>query len=233
MDSWSIDEIYTTQGTEYYYSDDKTNRKQLSEAEAKKYRNEASRGCIQYMGEFYPDAREAFSNLTDVGAPAVDAERELRIKSASASSTLVASSVDGMTYVAENLYDDDFSTPWVEGADGVGIGEKITIKLDGVHEVRSLFIYNGILKSKRRCMINGQVTKIEIDWGNGNKQTADVDVVNYPEEEKAILLSDLTPAYIQPDKECKTDTITITILGAMAGSKYEDVGISEIKVYGK
>ena len=233
VNTWSIDEIYTTQGTEYYYSDENTSNKKLSESEAKKYFNEASRGCIQYNGDFYSNAKEAFNNLKEVDEPIADAERELRIKSVVASSTLKANSVDGMTYVAENLYDGNFSTPWVEGVDGVGIGEKITIKLDGVHEVNSLLLYNGILKSKRRCMINGQTTKIEIDWGDGNKQTANVDVNDFPEEEKAILIADLRPTYIEPNKPCKTDTITITILGAVAGTKYEDVGISEIKIYGK
>jgi len=233
VNTWSIDEIYTTQGTEYYYSDENTSNKKLSESEAKKYFNEASRGCILYNGDFYSNAKEAFNNLKEVDEPIADAERELRIKSVVASSTLKANSVDGMTYVAENLYDGNFSTPWVEGVDGVGIGEKITIKLDGVHEVNSLLLYNGILKSKRRCMINGQTTKIEIDWGDGNKQTANVDVNNFPEEEKAILIADLRPTYIEPNKPCKTDTITITILGAVAGTKYEDVGISEIKIYGK
>ena len=82
-------------------------------------------------------------------------------------------------------------------------------------------------------MINGQTTQIEIDWGDGIKQTANVDVNNYPEEERAILIADLRPTYIKPDKQCKTDTITITILDAVSGSKYEDVGISEIKIYGK
>lgn len=233
VSTWSIDEIYTTQGTEYYYSDETTSNKKLTEAEAQKNFNEASRGCIQFDGDFYSNAKEAFDNLKEVDEPVADVERELKIKSVVASSTLSAKSVDGMTYVADNLHDDNFSTPWVEGVDGVGIGEKITIKLDGVHEVNSLLLYNGILKSKRRCMINGQTTKIEIDWGDGNKQTANVDVNNFPEEEKAILIADLRPTYIEPNKPCKTDTITITILGAVAGTKYEDVGISEIKIYGK
>ena len=233
VSTWSIDEIYTTQGTEYYYSDENNNNKKLSESEANKYFNEASSGCIRYEGEFYSNARDAFNNLKEVHEPVSDVARELRIKSVVASSTLNAKSVDGMTYVADNLYDGNYSTPWVEGADGVGIGEKITIKLDGVHEVDSLSLYNGILKSKRRCMINGQTTQIEIDWGDGIKQTANVDVNNYPEEEKAILIADLRPTYIEPNKPCKTDTITITILDAIAGTKYEDVGISEIKIYGK
>ncbi len=233
INTWSIDEIYTTQGTEYYYSDETTNNKKISESEAKKYFNEASMGCIKYEGDFYSNAREAFNNLKEVDEPIADVERELRIKSIVATSTLKANSVDGMTYVAENLYDGNFSTPWVEGVDGVGIGERITIKLDGVHEINSLLIYNGILKSKRRCMINGQTTKIEINWGDGNKQTANVDVNNYPEEEKAILIADLSPTFIEPNKQCKTDTITITILDAVSGSKYDDVGISEIRIYGK
>ncbi len=91
----------------------------------------------------------------------------------------------------------------------------------------------GLQQLSTACMINGQTTQIEVDWGDGNKQTANVDVNNYPEEEKAILIADLTPTYIEPNKPCKTDTITITILDAIAGTKYEDVSISEIKIYGK
>ena len=63
IDTWSIDEIYTAHGTEYYYSDENANNKKLSESEAKKYLNEASRGCIRFEGHFYSNAKEAFNNL--------------------------------------------------------------------------------------------------------------------------------------------------------------------------
>ena len=38
---------------------------------------------------------------------------------------------------------------------------------------------------------------------------------------------------IIPETECDTDTITITIMNAVAESKYEDTAVSEIEVYGE
>ncbi len=233
VSTWTIDEIYTTQGIEYHYSDGKGQNTTLSESEAQKYYSEAAKDSVLFEGKFCSSAEEAYKTLGNTPiSDSSNTERELSVKSVSATSELKAQSVDGMTYSPKNVCDGDFSTPWVEGVDGVGKGEQITIKLDSPHEITTLSLYNGILKTQRRCMINGQVKKIEIDWGNGNKQIVDTEIASFPETDDAIRISDLRPTIVQPDKSCTTDTITITILEAVRGSKYEDTGISEIKIMG-
>ncbi len=236
VSEWSIDDAYTTQGAEHYYSDQNTTRQKISDEEVQALRNKVEKGSVRFDGSFYPTAEEAYGLLNNDTVDANDEaglEKQLGIKSISATSELKVQSVDGMTYYAEHLSDGNYSTPWVEGVDGVGKGEKITIKLDSPHEITFVGIYNGILKTKKRCMINGQVKKVEIDWGNGDKQTADVKMMDFPETDDAILISELDPTFVRPEKPCTTDTITITILDAAPGSKYEDTGISEIEVWGK
>ena len=50
---------------------------------------------------------------------------------------------NGFTYKAERLIDGDKRTCWVEGADGFGIGEIITLYLDGTYDVSKMSITGG------------------------------------------------------------------------------------------
>ena len=158
--------------------------------------------------------------------------KALNIVDTSSSSKLNAKSKDNATYDSWNVCDGRFETAWVEGVDGSGSGESLTVVLDEPHVISDLIIYNGYLKTKRRYAINGQVTRMRIDYNNGYYQDVQLNTM-YPEEEEYYFAYDeLNPTAIQSECDRETDRITFTILEAERGSKYEDTAISEIEIYG-
>ncbi len=157
----------------------------------------------------------------------------LSVISVEASSVLKTTSKDNATYIAGNVSDGNYKTAWVEGVDGNGEGQILVLHLDGTHKISRLKIYNGYLKTKRRYAINGKVTSAMIDYGNGHQQLVNLNTMNLPEEESDFSFGELGETEIIPDGECETDTIIVTIMGAVAGSKYTDTCISEIEVFGK
>ena len=160
----------------------------------------------------------------------VFADKAVRIVSAEASSELDVVSKDNSTYHASNLYDGDTKTAWVEGVDGDGEGESVTLHLDDVHRISNVMIYNGFLSSKRRYAINGRVSKAIIDYCNGYEQEVNLLLMNPPEEETDFGVGELVRTSIAPEKEVYTDTIKITIVESVPGSKYHDTAISEIMI---
>ena len=162
-----------------------------------------------------------------------NAEEKLRISYAEASSVLNATSKDHATYIANNVADGNYKTAWVEGVAGNGEGQILILHLDGAHKISKLKIFDGYLKTKRRYAINGRITKAVIDYGNGYQQVVDLQIMNPPEVETDFSPDEMGETDIIPETECVTDTISITIMNAVAGSKYEDTAVSEIEVYGE
>ena len=128
------------------------------------------------------------------------------------------------SYGSDKLIDGDEKTPWVEGVDGTGEGEQITIHLSEPTNVYGILLYNGYLESDDLHAKNGTVTKVSVDFGNGVVVEKDVedltDYVEYPAPDK-----------IELEQSVMTDEIVITILGAQPGTKYDDTCIGEIIVY--
>ena len=160
-------------------------------------------------------------------------ETELFPVTAFATSELDVASKDNATYYASNVLDNSFKTAWVEGADGNGEGHSITLRLDGMHRISKLRVYNGYLKTKRRYAINGRVSKALIDYGNGYIQHVDLNVMYPPEEEVDFSPSEMGETIIYPEKEVRTDNITLSIVEVVPGSKYTDTAITEIDVFGE
>ena len=150
-----------------------------------------------------------------------NAEEKLRISYAEASSVLNATSKDHATYIANNVADGNYKTAWVEGVAGNGEGQILILHLDGAHKISKLKIFDGYLKTKRRYAINGY------------QQVVDLQIMNPPEVETDFSPDEMGETDIIPETECVTDTISITIMNAVAGSKYEDTAVSEIEVYGE
>ena len=200
----------------YYYGD-----QQVSEEEYESYKHKGDTKALSGSMTYE-------QILNKLGSPAGD---RLKIVGASATSELNVASKDNATYIATNASDGDIKTAWVEGVDGNGEGQSITLYLDGVHNISRLKIYNGYMKNKRRYAINGKVTKAIIDYGNGYQQTVNVNTVYVPEEEADFEPYEIIETVVVPEQDVSTDTITITIEEATAGSTYHDTAISEIIVY--
>ena len=150
---------------------------------------------------------------------------------ATASSTLPGQ--NGKTYDASNLIDGNLNTSWVEGVEGNGEGQTIEIGLGLTQTVHGVIIYNGYLENKYLYQVNGKVNKLTITGADGTSKTQDLYVPQFEAVEQPFSETDLVcdGTAIQFDAPIQTDKITITILGATPGEKYQDTCISEIKVY--
>ena len=130
------------------------------------------------------------------------------------------------TYKAENMIDGDYGTPWVENVDGVGVGETIQITLNSKTWVQEFILYNGYQLSQELCDMNGYVTKISVDFGNGIVREIDYSGGYYGDDKDYFSLNK-----VSLDRPVYTDSIKITILDAKAGSKFSDTCISEIELH--
>lgn len=158
-------------------------------------------------------------------------EKKLHIKTASASSYLAVKSKDGQTYEPEHLIDGDYTTAWLEGTDDLGIGESVTLYLGDTDRITRLLIYNGFMNTKYRYAVNGQVTRLLVEFGDGTSKTVDVNTMSVPEEKVLFDKSELNPTEIILDEPVSASTVKLTILDAIPGSKYKDVALSEIEVF--
>lgn len=172
-----------------------------------------------------PADTKAVADVSDSG------ENKLRIASIAASSELIAKSVDGATYYVQNAIDGDITTAWLEGVDGVGEGERISLLLDGKHDISKIVIYEGFMKSKYRYSINGRPTKISLEFDNGKTVTADIKITDPGTSDEPF--ADPSGTVISFDEPISSESVNITVLSAIAGTKYQDTAISEIEIYGK
>ena len=153
----------------------------------------------------------------------------VNISSVETSSTLPASK--DKSYAAENLIDNDYTTVWVEGASGDGIGETITIHLGKEQPVYGIQIVSGYTASYKQYSDNGVPTEFSVDFGNGAVAHGSLDEYYIGEQDPPEELANCSRSRIELDKPAVTDTITITITGARSGAKYDDTCASEIWVY--
>jgi len=180
---------------------------------------------------------EAAEEMPAQEEPAEEIKEELPIMEITpsriyASSELDAVSKDKATYFAENVSDGKLETAWVEGADGLGIGESLTLLFPSEVEITYLDIYSGYMKTKYRYTINGKPTYIRIETC-GEMNESELIVLDPGDEDVAFEPDEIDGTRITFHEPVKTDYLTITILDAVGGTKYEDVAISEIKVYGR
>ena len=88
------------------------------------------------------------------------------VSSVDASSTLTEGS-NTTKYHRNNVTDHSMLTAWVEGASGNGIGESITLNLDGEQLVHGFRIASGYMKSNTTYNENAAPTKLGIELSGG------------------------------------------------------------------
>lgn len=166
---------------------------------------------------------------------------------AEASSVLQSSSYGD--YKAENVLDRNPSTAWVEGVDGLGVGESITISADEPQKIHGISILEGYAKNQDIFSKNAYPYKFRLEFSDGSVIEAE------PEEYAAQSWSSETPIasrqykdytgrggssldeleynmdFISFGKVIETTYIKITILEVQPGTTYEDTCISEVIPY--
>lgn len=125
------------------------------------------------------------------------------------------------TYLASNVLDGNPSTAWVEGAEGNGTGETITLTLSGDKsgELTGVEIMNGYCKSQTTFSNNAcpRILEMSVDGEIWYRLTLErqmgVQKFQFPEALKTL-----------------PEEITFKILEVYEGQKYSDTAISEIRL---
>lgn len=152
------------------------------------------------------------------------AAAELTPSNISASSALYESGYDYNSY---NLNDWNYSTAWVEGADGDGIGEYVDYYFSERVRITSVAVLTGYCKDDYVFYINNAVTVLGMQTGSASADLYLSDSASGYQEGRGpveIMLSEpmICEGYVR-----------FTIKGVRSGSKYTDSCISEIHVYGE
>ena len=156
--------------------------------------------------------------------------RNEKINVTSVDATSELSPSNGKSYSGANLVDGDYSTVWVEGVSGVGIGESVTLHLDKTQPVYGIVICNGYTADYDLYSKNGTLASVKVDFGNG--KVVEENVGGYGSEYlEGDYLAEMNFNKIELGEPVMTDTITVTITSANVGMKYDDTCVSEIKVY--
>ena len=128
---------------------------------------------------------------------------------------------DDTKYHGNNINDFDIETAWVEGVEGYGIQEWISLNNNEYHIINSIHLNNGYQKSYKTFSENGYLKQFLLELGNGEHLIYNCDEINDNHfYNNTIIINLINPV--------KTDRIKLTILDIYPGSKYEDVCISEI-----
>ena len=182
-----------------------------SDGEEETEASESQEEIATEIAEIVTTAQETATEVTTTAAT-TQALSSPTISAASATSSL---SEYGMTHTASLVIDGDLTTGWVEGADGQGIGESITLTFADTSLVEGFVIFAGYQKSDELYEKNSRPRGITLTFSDGTE-------MNYE-------LSDLNGAQSFTFPEPVTaKSVTLTINSVYAGTTYEDTVISEI-----
>lgn len=169
-------------------------------------------GCMCYGGSGYKLWRRM--NLA-TGA-------DERAFTATATSTLVEPGKPADYLGPEKAIDGDISTAWVEGAEGPGTGESLTIDLGATMEVRTVGIFPGFAKNPRVYYGNNRVKKVRLEFSDGTEviETFDDEVgLRY------VYVTDSTTG-----EGVDTEWVKVTVLEAHGALEWNDTCISEVAI---
>jgi hypothetical protein len=158
------------------------------------------------------------------------------ISSMKASSILKANVINKNEYKLKNLFDDNLSTAWCEGAKGHGEGEWIEINFKNNVVISAIGIINGYTKSDDLYKTNNRIKKIKLDI-----ESVEAEPKSETIELKQKQFNDLNKNSRAPfinwladygDGFGSVKKVRLTILEVFPGTKYDDSCISELYLLG-
>ncbi len=160
---------------------------------------------------------DALVNNRPASTPTTNRNAQARFTYANASSVLESSQYGD--YIASNVIDNNKATAWVEGVDGDGIGEYVTLFADVNAPVNGIKILNGYNKNADIFAKNNRAARVRITLSTGDiYETQLVDSYN-------------TYTIVDFGGPKAIEGMKIEILSVYPGSKYQDTCISEIIAY--
>lgn len=161
-----------------------------------------------------------------VAVPAQAEFKRLHAERASASSFLESNwNKYQENYHPSYVLDDDPTTAWVEGADGDGVGESLTIRLSPLKKAKALrlVITPGYQKSKGLFAANGTPTKLGVHVeGPAHETSIDTELTLAPKWGTQTFEVPLTGGLA---------SLTLTLLEVRAGKTYKDTCLSDVQVF--
>lgn len=144
---------------------------------------------------------------------------EIPIRMAEGSSELIE---DGLVYQAERAVDGSTGTCWAEGASGYGIGETITLYLNGTYDVSQFSIAGGWTINKELFDLNAKPKVMYVYFSSS------------PYEHYVINLDKTMGTQSFQVNENGVEWVMFEIIDVYPGEKnVYDTCISEITLYGK
>ncbi len=153
-----------------------------------------------------------------------------------ASSTLPSKQLG--RYSVKNAFDGDSTTAWVEGVEGDGAGESITVEFLENVTVKGFLLFPGYTKSVKTLIENviptGIKTVVDGKHFNYYRIFYSETVITYQDEEWDCGPEDpinLNPRFIIFDKPILGKLFQLQIVDVLPGMKYRDLAISEWNLF--
>ena len=123
----------------------------------------------------------------------------------------------GSSYGVSNLFDDTTGTAWVEGQQGNGVGEWITVEFEMLRRVRSFVVQNGYQKSSDIFQKNNRVRQLRVLFSGGETHTF-------------ILEDKISSQFLSLRRPIQAYWLKFVIDDVWAGNKYTDTAITKLLV---
>jgi hypothetical protein len=136
-------------------------------------------------------------------------------------------SVEATSYLADDAadcspasaIDGDLSTAWVEGVDGPGIGESLTLTFDTTTPFYGIYLLPGYFATPELWEANNRIKKVQLTLSDGTSFTEEFEDIKQP-------------MYIDTDRILggfpQIEWFRLTILEVYPGTRWDDTAISEI-----
>ncbi len=121
-------------------------------------------------------------------------------------------------YSADKAFDENLATAWVEGAEGIGQGESLSLQINS-GTIHTISIYNGYQKDINTFRNNARVKRLALDI-NGKPYA-----VLALDDQAGVQLFRIDEVSGSHDKPL---TLSFRILEVYPGAKYSDTAISDI-----
>lgn len=144
----------------------------------------------------------------------LSAYRKVAFSSAEASSFLREGDI---SFIPEYAISNETARPWVEGVDGDGIGESLTLYFEKDKEIDALSLQLGYATRYEK---NNRPKAIEFEFSDGSYASFEFADVNDTQT-------------ISLNKTVKTSFVKMTILSVFPGVEYQDTCITQVVAYSK
>ena len=145
---------------------------------------------------------------------------------AESSSALTESDPIVVEHHAALAIDGDLGTSWVEGVEGLGKNETLTLTLPGTPDVQLVCVINGYAKSEALFLRNARVRQFTVQTDRGTQ----------PSMLRQKPVADYAAYQILEIPEGRTSKIVLTIaiaVGGVGGDRAADTSISEVEVWAR